>query len=212
MTTRPLEQTLLDFSECFAYGTTDDGHSKVRRRLALARRRRLSLTCTPLSDELACVLSSAAFDARVVLAFTRDELDDEDNGHTLVEIREDNDGWALYDPSFCAFLLRGGRRLSLPEWCRAVADNDYEIEELEGTLPPLGFFTPAASRLRERMEGLVASEEARRRWYRRIAGVPLVRQDDSYIFSADDPLAQRLSAYSPSYRPVEPARFRALWA
>ena len=206
---RALEALLSDVSWIMGYGTTEEPLPR-RRRLRLARSRRISLECSWLSIEVAGILASSGFPARVVVAFTRDEVNDEDNGHTLVEIR-DADRWVLYDPSFRTFFRRHGHRLSLPAWCSAVVDGDYEIEPTTGGLPALGSFTTSSAPLRRRMERLVASEKARRRWYEHIAGVPLVGDGMHFFFASDDPLAERLIAYSPFYRPIAPAEFRALW-
>ncbi len=206
----PLEPLLGGFADAWAYGSADDGLPARDRRRA-ARRRRLSLTCTSLSTELASVLARAGIKVRLVAVLTRDALNENDNGHTLVEIR-DPEGWRVYDPSFRTFFRRGGRRLSLAEWCDAVRDGDYEIEVVRASTDPLGEFTHGADALRERMEALVASEELRRRWYERVAGVPLVLVGESFVFSADDPDAARVDAYSSWYRSIPPSHFHALWA
>jgi hypothetical protein len=206
---RALEALLSDVSWIMGYGTTEELLSR-RRWLRRARRHRISLACSWLSIEVAGILASSGFAARVVIAVTRDEVSDEDNGHTLVEIH-DADQWVLYDPSFRTFFRRHGNRLSLPAWCSAVVDGDYDIEPVPGGLPPLGRFTTSSAALQQRMERLVASEEARRRWYEHIAGVPLVGDSVRFFFASDDPQAERLIAYSPFYRPIAPAAFRALW-
>lgn len=206
-----LDDLLTDLSWLWGYGGADDSLSTgERRRIAL--RRRVSATCTPLSSDLVSTLEDSGFNARVVLSFTRQDLNDEDNGHTMLEVVEEEQ-WRLYDPSFRTFFTRGGRRLSLPEWCDAVVTGDYEIEQLAGGAPSLAVFTEDSEQLQRRMERLVASEAERRNWYERMAGVPLVRTPDaSFVFSADDPLAELLSSYSPSYRPIEAAAFASLWS
>jgi hypothetical protein len=206
-----LDDLLTDLSWLWGYGSGHDSLSTgERRRIAL--RRRVSATCTPLSSDLVSTLGDSGFHARVVLAFTRQELNDEDNGHTMIEVVEDEQ-WTLYDPSFRTFFTRGGQRLSLPEWCDAVVRDDYEIEPLAGGAAPLAAFTEDSERLRRRMERLLASEAERRNWYERMAGVPLVRtRDETFVFSADDPLAEVLSSYSPSYRPIAAAEFASLWS
>jgi hypothetical protein len=206
-----LDAFLTDVSWLWGYGSRDDRLShRARRRRALHER--VSATCTPLSTDLAAVLGRGGFQARVVLIFTGEELNEVDNGHTLLEVVS-GDNWALYDPSFRTFFTRHGRRLSLLEWCTdAVAADDYEIEPLPGGASPLGAFEHRSGSLRERMERLAASEDERRRWYRRVAGAPLVRGSSGrFGFAADDPLAEVLAAYSKTYEPVEPAEFRGLW-
>lgn len=206
-----LEGFLTDLSWLWGYGSADDSLSP-RARLRRALHARVSATCTPLSSDLASILCEAGFRARVVLIFTREELNDVDNGHTLLEIVS-QDGWAVYDPSFRTFFTRGAHRLSLLEWCNAIQEGEYEIEPLPGGAPHLGGFGPTSAALRERMEKLVASEDERRRWYHRLAGAPLVRTADGrFSFAADDPLAAVLSAYSSTYAPLDPAEFRRLWS
>lgn len=205
------DDLLTDLSWLWGYGSADDSLSP-RSRLRRALHTRVSATCTPLSTDVASILDRADIGARVVLVFTREELNDVDNGHTLLEIAAP-DGWTAYDPSFRTFFTRDGRRLSLPEWCEAVLRDEYEIEALPGGAPPLGAFEPASAALQERMERLVASQDERRRWYRRVAGAPLVHgAGGRFAYASDDPLAEVLKAYSKTYAPLDPAEFQRLWS
>jgi hypothetical protein len=204
-----IEELLSDLTWIWAYGTGDD-HLSARGRLRTALHRRVSVTCTPLSTDLAGILTSAGFVARPVLVFSKERLTMDDNGHTLLEVRVGGQ-WVLYDPSFRTFFRRCNRRLSLPEWCASIADSDYRIERLPAGPLTLGSFTPESADLQKRMETLTASEGARRQWYRHVAGVPLVLIGKTFVFAADDPLSDRLMGYSKCYQPMDPVEFRALW-
>lgn len=151
-----------------------DGEPSVAEMDRIALERPVSTTCGYVSVWAVAHLREAGYDARVVDTLTLDEWNDTDNGHTLIEVKEDG-RWVAYDID--QGVTFGG--MSLAEWVSSVPSGDYQIIPLEGPV----------------------DEEAMRAWHRRIAQVPMIRDGDLTFFPSGE-WDERVMSYDPSYTPI----------
>jgi len=107
----------------------------------------------------------------------------QDDGHSLTEVWIPGEGWIAYDPSFNALLALEGKPRSLTAWVdgvRAGATPDWA--SLPGN-PPAPFRHSGHDYSAWIVERHLDAE-ARRDWYRRMAGLALIRE--SYVYYADE--------------------------
>lgn len=152
----------------------------------IALERKVRSTCTFVSDWAVTVLDRAGIEARVVSTLTLDEWDEDNNGHTMIEVRVDG-RWVLFDVDRDVWFWRDGRPLSLVELVAAVPSGGYEIRSLSGD--------PTRPENDLRLENV------------RLLQVPIVRDDDGLWFFSDH--ADRVHGYSVDYRELSEADWMA---
>jgi len=165
-----------------------------------ARHRNVEVTCTTATRFCVAMFAELGLNGREVLLLTLDPWNQFDNGHTLLEVCAGPAGWVLYDPSFKCTFRRGGKLLSLLEFVLAVTNDDpYDIVRTDASRRfasyrqrgyDFGFW----------VEHRMASEQQLRRWYRRVAGVPMIKDSGDFYFTASDAGARdRVLQYPTEY-------------
>jgi hypothetical protein len=178
-----LESLLRMIGYLWAYGNADKEIS-----LDDLKRRQAILGCGQIAKIAIQVFQALAIRSRLAAAMSVSAWGGQDDGHTLLELQDSDSRWFLYDPSFnCCFRVNG-KRLGILEW--AEAGGAYELEYLPGNAPSVfraknydyGFW------IAQRW----LSEEALRRWYARMAQVPMIF-DGTWFCVPDSfvPLADR---------------------
>jgi hypothetical protein len=190
----------------WVYGNRDDPLSLRHLRREILHHR-VVVSCTPVSFLCHRILKDAGVTSRVVACLTLEPWNAFENGHTMIEIRNDASGWFLYDPSFRCRFKKRERNLGLLDFVQHVRSNqDYGIESLDGG-QRTGPFRISDYDFGFRLEHQIGSEEELRRWYSRIAWVPLVFESGHYFFTGDPEIKKRVLSYSPHYRYVEADAF-----
>ena len=178
-----LDSLLSMLGYLWVYGWEDD---PIEPDVALVavRRRVIVAACSCLTRLAVSVLGTAGAVARPVALASLDRWGGQDDGHTLVEVRSDEKGWLLYDPSFNVCFVENGRRLSLVEAISSLKERQVALEFLPGNAGhgiyrsrgfDYGFW------IDERRE----SDAILYDWYVRVAGVALIYDEGNYAFPAD---------------------------
>jgi hypothetical protein len=195
-----VDKLLSSISWIHSHGNRDDGYGykKLNR---LATRQKLYLTCGPASDWAKTLLGSLGIEARVVTTLTLGELNQYDNGHTMLEVKRGK--WELYDIDNQNYFYKG-HRLSLMEFLKVNQTGEYEIRKLslspvDGKLKVVddydySFYTEAVS---ADIKG----------WYARVAQVGMIENEGKYYFN-DIPERDRVKEYSPLYIGLPDPEFR----
>lgn len=161
---------------------------------ALASGERIEVRCGTVSVLAQRALNRAGIRNRLVTTQTREAYNDDDNGHTMIEVRV-NGRWWVYDvDNDRAFVNARGRGISTVKLCSSPIRQWRKIAH-----------NPPADWLGTRDIDT---------WYDRVFGVPLIEFGDPYpncLFAFRDKAErERLEAYAPNYRFVNKATWRAL--
>lgn len=123
-----IESLLQSVGYLLGYGDDDNKNSEAYLFKALSRRRVIA-GCGTLAVVAKKLLSCCKIKVRIVVLMTLSQWGGQDDGHTLLEVADDDGTWFLYDPSFGVCFRKGGRRLSVVEFSRSK-NADLELEML----------------------------------------------------------------------------------
>ena len=193
-----LDSLLSMLGYLWVYGWADDPiESHVA--LAAVRRRVIVAACHCLTHLAVAVLASAGVTARPVALASLGQWGGRDDGHTLVEVRSSEAGWFLYDPSFNICFMEDERRLSLVGTVESLSRWRARLERLAGNQGHGSFYPRRLGHtfwMEERREsGAILYD-----WYCRLAGVPLVGDEGTYFFPADEFAADDRERLARRYR------------
>lgn len=166
-----IESLLQSVGYLLGYGDDDNKHSEANLFQALSRRRVIA-GCGTLAAVAKKLLTRYEIKVRIVVLMTLSQWGGQDDGHTLLEIANDDGTWFLYDPSFGVCFRKDGRRLSVVEFSRSKNAN-LELEMLP--------MNPGYSRFSNQRydydfwigERFMSSERLLF-WYRHVGDVPLI--------------------------------------
>lgn len=176
-----------------SHGSRDDKLTVADwQRIALTQK--LIVTCGNIARLGHHLLTQAGIPARLVGASTLGKLNNYDNGHSLMEAFL-NGRWTLVDLDVKKLFRRKGRRLSLLEFCDAVAEDDYEFEPISAaTGIAVGSFVENGYDYGLFMECGFSTEAGLRKWYRRIMQVPSIRSPEGRFCTVNTPAQRRRAA------------------
>ena len=202
-----LDSLLSMLGYLWVYGWVDDPIEALTA-LAAVRRRVIVAACHCLTHLAVALLASAGITARPVALATLAPWGGQDDGHTLVEVRSDEKGWLLYDPSFNVCFVENDRRLSLVEAVSSLKQRQVVLEFLPGNAGhgiyrsrgfDYGFW------IDERRE----SDAILYDWYVRVAGVALIDDKGTYAFPTDGLAASDRERLARRYRAMTRDAFLA---
>ena len=117
------------------------------------------LGCGDVAKRMVGGLALVGVDCRLAAVYTSEEYNFKTDGHTVMEIKGGSE-WVLYDAFLGVIILRNKRPLNLMRACKAVSDNDYEMNLLGTSRLPSAHF------------GMDINK-----WIRRVYQIPLIYRD-----------------------------------
>ena len=195
-----LDSLLSMLGYLWVYGNVNDP-METEAALAAMNRRVIVASCTPLARLAVAVLKAGRLAARPVALISLDAWGGQDDGHTLVEVRSSDTDWFLYDPSFNLCIVEDGRRLSLVDAIESLRCRQASLEHLTGNVRH-GLFRVRGFDYGFWVDERFESDAILYDWYRRMAGVPLVGDGETYAFAADGLVASDRERLSRRYRMV----------
>ena len=116
-----------------------------------------------------------------------------------MEVRSSDTDWFLYDPSFNLCIVEDGRRLSLVNAIESLRCRQASLEHLTGNVRH-GLFRVRGFDYGFWVDERFESDTILYDWYRRMAGVPLVGDGETYAFAADGLVASDRERLTRRYR------------
>lgn len=166
-----VESILHTMGYLFGYGNDDDARTQEQL-VEQLRHRRVVGGCGTLAKVANRILSSLGIESRIVILMTLGQWGGQDDGHTLLEIRNTDKTWFLYDPSFGTCFRRQGRRLSATDFSCARND-EVELERLPAN-PGYARFDGGSYDYDFWIAERFMSQQRLLDWYRRVGALPLL--------------------------------------
>lgn len=149
----------------------------------LVHKKILTASCTDISILIKNVLSNYNIESRLITFISSSELNGHDDGHTLLEIKEKDKEWFLYDPSFLLIPLFNGSKISA---LKMQSINKNQSQNLEFKFLPgnklnssfkhsgydYGFWVDHKNH----------SKEFFRNWYKNICGTAIFDEEGNQMF------------------------------
>lgn len=167
--------TLLNFSEAAAITKND----------------RVHLICGNISVFATTMLAEYGYSARNVVFLTLNPWNDYNNGHTMIEVKE-NGTWKLWDIDLRNYFQRGASDLNAKDFLNAVQANDYEILSFSKS-PVLCFgdLVYGSYDYSFHFEGLFLFENRLKEEYKHCAGILLIQLGSNFYFTTKDPVIRK---------------------
>lgn len=143
----------------------------------------ISLSCGNIAALADIILTQEKIEARSVMGLNLEYSwqDEEDNGHTMLEVKVDNQ-WVAVDVDNNVTFLSGDRRLSLWDFFQKISDNeDYEMEYLS-------------------LDSNGRSEKELRAYYQKMYQVPFINEKRFWYFTAEGEAKEKAQQYSHKYK------------
>ncbi len=137
----------------------------------IRERARNFLGCGDVAKRMLGGLALVGIDCRLAAVFTSEEYNFKTDGHNVIEIKMGSD-WVLYDAFLGVIIIRNNEPLNLLQACKAISDNDYQINPI-GTL-----------QLPSEIFGMDINK-----WIKRVYQIPLIYKDGifyTYDFATVD--------------------------
>lgn len=171
-----LDSFLQSIGFLISYGDINDKSSTLNLFKMLSKKTVVA-SCGSLSGLISEILSRLKIKNRIVVLMTKDEWGGQDDGHTLVEIKDKQNGWFLYDPSFNLCFKRNDKRLSVLEFSKLLNTN-FKLEMLPGNNNYSKFVN--GSHVYDFWIGArFLSKKLLIKWYRRIGSIPLINHNET---------------------------------
>lgn len=162
----------------FRYGFEGFLDVDEERCLSLVRRQPLVASCGDLARLTRHLLERLGFEARRVEVMTLDPWNGQDDGHTMLEVRDPaEDRWLVYDPSFGFFVRSAGRALDLLAAVEAVRSGKMGLDRFHDGRGPAPF-RHSGHDYAFWVEDRFLDERALLGWIRRVFQVPIVQAPD----------------------------------
>jgi hypothetical protein len=171
-----LESLLLTVGYLFSYGTRDDSEN-VEKLFTLILKRRAIAGCGVLAKLVHNILSQLNIQSRLAYMMSTDVWGGQDDGHTLLEIKDENNNWFLYDPTFGYCFRFNDRRLSLYEFS-TLNKSDLLIWEKLPSNQSYESFSRNGYEYDFWLGLRFLSENAVKNWFARISKLPLLMENN----------------------------------
>ncbi len=171
-----LDSFLQSIGFLISYGDINDKSSTLNLFKMLSKKTVVA-SCGSLADLISKLLSRLKIKNRIVVLMTKDEWGGQDDGHTLVEIKDSQNDWILYDPSFNLCFKRNDKRLSVLEFSKSLNTN-FKLEILPGNNNYYKFIN--SSNIYDFWIGArFLSKKLLIKWYRRIGSIPFINHNET---------------------------------
>ena len=200
-----LESLLQMVGYLWSYGDRDQKLSCIEGLQFLTNHRLIAL-CGNIAECAAAILDMFGVQTRLVAMMTLDEWGGQDDGHTLLEIKDPSDQWFLYDPSTNIVFLHNKKRLSLIEFCHHRFEK-IDLEKLPGNTGYAAYATSSYDYdfwIAERM----LSEHSLLTWYQKAGALPLIVDQGKLIGSSDFVLDKDQDRVLSRYELMNEKKFR----
>ncbi|NRA65321.1 MAG: transglutaminase domain-containing protein [Pseudobacteriovorax sp.] len=154
--------------------------------LELAKGDKLLLTCGNISKFFVSLLRTFGIRSRVVHSLTLDEWNSYDNGHTMLEVMNDDGTWVLLDVDMNRTFAIAGEEINLLRFSRSISLDNVDFNFIANdTNNNVSYYNPL-------IERIFGSEK---RWYKRIGQVPIICDVTDCFFTAAEENVQRVQEY-----------------
>jgi len=160
------------------YGNRDDGKIEAQINGQILSRP-IYGSCGTLVRVAYDICRSLGIKARIVATISAESWNGQDDGHTLLEIMNEEGEWFVYDPSFHHVFLLNGKPLSLIDLCKHK-NKFIEYKKLSGNMGHAEYNINNYAYdfwIEERLY----SKEVLAEWYNRILEVPLILINRNYV-------------------------------
>lgn len=140
------------------------------------------LGCGDVAKRMLGGLTLVGVGCRLAAVYTSEEYNYKTDGHTVLEIKIDSD-WVLYDAFLGAIIIRNNRPLNLLQACKAISEDDYQIN-------PIGTFQLPSEHF-----GMDINK-----WIKRVYQIPLIYKDEIF-YTYDSATAGRNKANQYGFLP-----------
>jgi hypothetical protein len=187
-----------------AHGYKDDNLSFSNAMLT-AKTRKLLMTCGSIVQFANNMLNSLLINNRFILLLTLDQWNSYNNGHSLLEVYE-NERWVLYDIDIRNYFKRDQEVLNAIEFVEAVAQHDYEMHSFSDS-PSFAFgdlnFNGYDYSIW--LQSTFLSKTEREKFYARVAQIVLIREDGNFYFTCETQAQRaRIESYSTDFIYMSP--------
>ena len=172
----------------YSHGNSDNGKSFEEINFK-ALNSKIFGTCGSISVWIQGILESNNIQSRIVQTLTLDDWNTYDNGHTMIEVYNDDlQKWILYDLDANAYFLKNEIPLSLIEFINAVKNDNYEIRILanDTTLDVSNFLAKNNYEYAFYAESVFANENTLKIWYKRVIQVPMISENEFSYFTTNN--------------------------
>jgi len=170
-----------------------------------AKDSKLSITCGTMISWAQSLLGRLNIPSRIVLGLTLKEWNTYDNGHTLLEVYDNElHKWVVYDLDNNQYFLYNSVPLSFYEYWEHLKD-DYQIIKLANDFKvDVGGFKNKYNNFDYSLlvEQNLTSEVNLRRWYVETIQVPMI-QIDGIFYHFDRTNKNRVDSYNPTFKYID---------
>lgn len=207
---------VINFVSAIAWAVTHgnaDDHLALQKLGSQVRKRKLSLTCGVVSQFARHLLNERGYAARLVLGLTLDDWNSYDNGHTLLEVKN-NGKWMLVDLDNNIIFRDKDVYMDALQVFEAVQlgmlEDKIEFIAKDSWLDISGFNDKSGFNYSFYAEKILNSTASLLQWYRRVLQVLLIKKEGKWFYRDGGPtMVKRVSGYSTSYRPLSQEGFIA---
>lgn len=195
-----VQKLLHAISWVHVHGYKHDGLS-FNDAITTASCKKLQMTCGSISQFTERLLQALGIPSRLVTLITLDEWNTYDNGHTFIEIFQD-EKWVLYDIGTRSYFISGAEKLDALEFIEAVKAQNYERYTFSKS-PVLAYGDLRAQGYDFGcwFQVMLLFNNNLDKWYKRIAQVQLIREDGSFYYTCDPKHRTRIESY-PMHLPL----------
>lgn len=145
------------------------------------------LGCSEISNNISYILKLHNIENRLITFYSKKKWNSHDDGHTLLEVKNNKGEWFLYDPSFLCMPLLNEEKVSAINLQKKLCNNNLEltIKRIPGNIGHSNFRHSKYDYgfwVDERYHG----ETNLINWYNRVFGFALFCKRDKCFFSNDD--------------------------
>lgn len=180
-----------------------------------AKNNKLYLTCGHISRWALSLLEDINIPAREVMTLTLREWNKRSNGHNMIEVYFDGK-WTVFDLDNNCYFTKQNKLLSAQDLLNIIEDGSYSIESLANDSK---IQNPWITKKKPNYDNtfyaeyILTSEESLRAWYAEVIQVLLIKENESFYFSAkDDSIYNaRIKSYSKNIRELEETIFNSMF-
>jgi hypothetical protein len=170
----------------------EDDQKSFSDKMKIAETRKIQMICGSASYFYQAILNSYNIQSRIVLFLTLDPWNSYDNGHTLIEVKQNND-WYLWDVDLKRYFLNDKYQLDALQFCDAQ-NSQYTIYRYSSALV-FGNCTSNSYDYSFYFEGNLISEDSLKRWYKHCAQVLMIEENGLWYFTCEERHASRVNSY-----------------
>lgn len=169
-----------------------------KKALEVAKNGKLHMTCGFVAQFTESLFLSLGIPCRFILLMTLDEWDTYSNGHSLIEIFE-NDKWVLYDIDLRSFFTVKEKKLNAYQFVSAAQKQNFK-RRIFSRSPNFAFgdLTSQDYDFSNWYQVTFLFENILNTWYKRVAQVLCVREKGIFYFTCDQNHRTRVESYPSS--------------